>query len=46
MKLFVVIDVEIGEGHLAAFAGVAGVVLHINSSFEVQRLIPPRRADL
>jgi hypothetical protein len=39
-----VIDIQFGEGHLAAFAGVTGVVLHVNPGLEVQRIIPPRRA--
>jgi hypothetical protein len=39
-----VIDIQFGEGHLAAFAGVTGVVLHVNPGLEVQRLISPRRA--
>lgn len=46
VALGIVVDVEFAEGDLAAFAGVAGVVLHIYPGLEVQRLVAPGRADL
>src|SRR5471030_2576274 len=44
--LLVVINIQLAECHFPAFAGVPGVVLHIDPSLEVQRLVAPCRADV